>query len=49
MSENQPGPNILRCSKCGKAYSLLTSLLDPKSGKTVRLFRCECGEHTWRD
>lgn len=26
---------------------LIVTMLDPKSGRTYRMFRCECGEKFW--
>jgi hypothetical protein len=25
------------------------TMLNPDSGKTVRMFRCDCGEQTWTE
>ena len=36
-----------RCSKCGKALRPITSMLEPKSGKTFHMLLCECGEKSW--
>ena len=35
------------CAKCGKRPEYLTSMLDPKVGRTFYMFRCECGEQSW--
>jgi hypothetical protein len=35
------------CSHCGKRPALLRSMLNPKTGRTVRMFKCKCGEQTW--
>jgi hypothetical protein len=32
------------CRSCGHKPRLICKLLDPKSGKTVRIFMCACGE-----
>jgi hypothetical protein len=26
---------------------LVRSMLDPRKGSTVHMFKCECGEQTW--
>jgi len=35
------------CSKCGSQPRLITSMLEPKSGKTFHMLLCDCGEKTW--
>jgi hypothetical protein len=35
------------CSYCGKKPVLLRSMLNPLTGRTVRMFKCDCGEQTW--
>jgi formate dehydrogenase maturation protein FdhE len=41
-------PNPIRvCSYCGGRPALLRSMLDTQSGRTVRMFKCNCGEQTW--
>jgi len=32
------------CRSCGNKPRLICKLLDPKTGKTVRIFMCGCGE-----
>jgi|1186.fasta_scaffold37632_2 hypothetical protein len=45
----KPSDNIdLLCQKCGGQVRFVTSLLDSKSGKTYRIYRCDCGEQNWR-
>ena len=36
-----------RCSKCGRLLRLVTSMLEPKSGKIFHMYLCECGEKSW--
>ena len=41
-------PNPVRtCNQCGERPALLRSMLNPANGKTVRMFKCTCGEQTW--
>jgi hypothetical protein len=43
-------PNPIRlCSTCGKKPVELRAMLDSLSGRTVRMFKCECGEQTRAD
>ena len=38
-------PNPVRaCSLCGKKPSLVRTMLNSHNGRTVRMFKCECGE-----
>ena len=43
-------PNPVRtCNTCGKKPSQVTSMLNSVTGRTVRMFKCECGEQTWTE
>ena len=43
-------PNPVRaCGICGKKPSMLRTMLNPVNGRTVRMFKCECGEQTWSE
>jgi hypothetical protein len=43
-------PALVRaCSHCGQQPALIRSMLDPRQGRTVRMFKCQCGEQTWRE
>src|SRR5262245_53340096 len=35
------------CTRCGKQPRFLTSMLDPKVGRTFHMFQCECGDKSW--
>jgi hypothetical protein len=48
FSSYQPNP-LPRCSGCGAKPALMLKLLNPQNGKTVRMFKCICGEHTWTE
>jgi hypothetical protein len=37
------------CRRCGAALHRAQSLLDLKTGRTIRLFVCACGEALWPD
>jgi hypothetical protein len=39
----------LFCSSCAAEPAEFLSLLDTRSGKQHRLFRCECGALIWDD
>jgi hypothetical protein len=45
----EKGSDMVRacCSKCGSQPRLITSMLEPKSGKTFHMLLCDCGEKTW--
>ena len=43
-------PNPVRaCSNCDKKPALVRTMLDSNNGRTVRMFKCECGEQTWAE
>jgi hypothetical protein len=37
------------CSRCRGVPPVLRTMLDPKSGKTIRMFECSCGERSWSE
>lgn len=37
------------CNTCGEKPALVRTMLDSLSGRTVRMFKCKCGEQTWAD
>jgi hypothetical protein len=43
------GLERIRCPKCAAAPRFIQSLLNPRTGKTARLFTCTCGERVWRE
>ncbi|MET4235774.1 hypothetical protein ACVWXN_007263 [Bradyrhizobium sp. i1.4.4] len=43
-------PNPMRsCNECGKKPALVRSMLDSLTGRTVRMFKCECGSQIWTE
>ena len=45
---SEPNPARL-CNTCGEKPGLVRTMLDSLSGRTVRMFKCNCGEQTWAD
>jgi transcription initiation factor IIE alpha subunit len=44
----QTRDRFLHCPACATVLQLSHQFLDPESGKTIRLFKCEkCGERIW--
>ena len=41
--------SVPRCPVCAAFAHLTAKLLDSRSGRTVRLFQCQCGERVWDD
>jgi hypothetical protein len=39
----------LLCPSCASEPARAIAILDTSKGKTVRLFRCQCGELIWDD
>jgi hypothetical protein len=43
-------PNPVRaCNQCGKKPARVRTMLNPVNGRTVRMFKCDCGEQTWSE
>jgi hypothetical protein len=36
-----------RCVSCAAFARLLYTMLDSRTGKSVRLYQCQCGERIW--
>jgi hypothetical protein len=36
-----------RCAKCDAEPGLMHKMLEPRTGKTMRIFECKCGTRTW--
>ena len=39
----------LRCIRCGDRPKIVQIMLDPRRGKTLRVYECRCGERIWDD
>jgi hypothetical protein len=39
----------LRCQSCSAVPRLAQRILDPNTGRTFRLYRCQCGESIWEE
>ena len=39
----------VRCMKCDAQLYIVRRILDPLSGKTIRMFECKCGSRTWSE
>jgi hypothetical protein len=35
--------------KCGAQPIIVRKIMDPKTGKTVRMFECQCGARSWTE
>jgi formate dehydrogenase maturation protein FdhE len=35
------------CIRCGAEPKLVGTMLDSNKGRTIRIFRCQCGEQIW--
>ena len=38
-----------RCQRCDAQPRLVRQILDPRTGRSIRMFECKCGERTWSD
>ncbi len=36
-----------RCSRCNAQPRLVSTMLDSAKSRTIRMFKCQCGEQTW--
>jgi hypothetical protein len=41
------GDAARRCARCSEQLRLVGTILDSRKGRTIRMFRCQCGEQTW--
>jgi hypothetical protein len=48
FSSFEPNP-VGMCGSCGEKPALLRTMLNPQNGRTVRMFKCKCGEQTWSE
>ena len=48
FSSFEPNP-IRACNHCGEKPAQVRTMLDSLSGRTVRMFKCKCGEQTWSE
>jgi hypothetical protein len=48
FSSYSPNP-VLSCSNCRKTPALVLRMLNPKTGGTIRMFKCNCGEQIWSE
>jgi len=46
FSSYEPNP-APPCGACSAKPALLLKMLNPQSGKTIRMVKCRCGEQTW--
>jgi hypothetical protein len=35
--------------KCGAQLRVVRKMMDPRTGMTVRMFECQCGERNWTE
>jgi hypothetical protein len=42
-------PDGVRCRSCNAQPRLAYKLLKPRTGGTLRMYKCECGEQMWVD
>ena len=39
----------LKCIRCGDRPNIVQAMLDPRRGKTPRMYECRCGERSRDD
>jgi len=40
---------VSRCIECDAEPRLVHNILEPRTGRTIRMFECKCGAHTWSE
>ena len=40
---------IRMCSHCNAKPAQVLTMLNPRNGRTVRMFKCECSEQFWSE
>jgi hypothetical protein len=50
-SDTYSGPKLREqaACKCGAQPIIVRKMMDPKTGKTVRMFECQCGARSWTE
>jgi hypothetical protein len=48
-TESRKEPYEVTCRRCGAMPRLMHEILNPRTGSTLRMYRCECGEQMWLD
>ena len=46
---NQLADTRRSCPRCEAMPNFVRQILDPCTGKTVRMFECKCGKHRWTE
>lgn len=44
-----PGPRDETVCRCGAQPATVRKRIDPRTGKTARMFECQCGQRSWTD
>jgi hypothetical protein len=48
FSSYDPNP-VRACGQCDKQTVMVRTMLNSHNGRTVRMFKCECGEQSWTE
>jgi hypothetical protein len=48
-AESFKSPDEVRCRRCNATPRPAYKLLNPRTGVTLRMYKCECGEQMWID
>jgi hypothetical protein len=47
QTDPRPKPRDPQCRRCGSVVSNVETFLDPRSGRSMRIYKCDCGERIW--
>ncbi len=42
-------PHEVKCGRCSATPRLAHKILDPRTGGTIHMYKCQCGEQMWVD
>lgn len=46
-AQSDKEPNEIRCGQCSASPRLAHKILNVRTGGTLRMYKCECGEQMW--
>jgi hypothetical protein len=49
MNESRQLPDARLCPSCDAIPRFVRQILNPQTGKSVRMFECKCGKNSWSE
>jgi len=47
QTDTSANSNEVRCKRCSALTRLAHKILNARTGGTLRMYKCQCGEQTW--